>query len=263
MDRVTGWIAKTALVFLYIPIVAVVAYSFNASATTSRWSGFSLKWYSEVFTDRALLRTLQTSFTVGIIAAAVATAVGCLTAFGLTRYRVNGRALFVGAILLPLILPEIVLGAALLTVFSTVQLPLGVPTIVLGHIVITLPLTTLILMGAIRSLDSSLPEASADLGCTPWQTFVRVLFPLLRSSILAAFLLAFTTSFSNIVISTFTSGVGSTTMPLRIYSLLKTGITPEINALGAMLILATVLLIFAVGLRQMRRILVGFESTTE
>jgi ABC-type spermidine/putrescine transport system permease subunit II len=262
MERVTGWIAKAALVFLYVPIVAVIVYSFNASTTTSRWSGFSLKWYSEVFTDRALLRTVQTSFTVGVVAAAVATAVGCLTAFGLTRYRVKGRPLFLGAILLPLILPEIVLGAALLTVFSTAELPLGVPTIVLGHIVISLPLTTLILMGAISSLDDSLSEASADLGCTPWQTFVRVLFPLLRSSILAAFLLAFTTSFSNIVISTFTSGVGSTTMPLRIYSLLKTGITPEINALGAMLILATVLLIFAVGLRQMRRILVGYNSST-
>ncbi|MCV7288465.1 ABC transporter permease [Mycolicibacterium wolinskyi] len=260
MDRLTGWVAKAALVFLYVPIVAVVVYSFNASETSSRWGGFSVKWYGEVFTDRALLKTLQTSFTVGAIAAAVATTVGFLTAFGLARYRVKGRTLFLGAVLLPLVLPEIVLGAALLTVFSTVQLPLGIPTIVLGHIVISLPLTTLILMGAISSLDSSLSEASADLGCTPWQTFIRVLFPLLRSSIFAAFLLAFTTSFSNIVISTFTSGVGSTTLPLRIYSLLKTGITPEINALGAMLIVATVLLIFAVGIRQMRRILVGYEN---
>ncbi|WP_264068258.1 ABC transporter permease [Mycolicibacterium komossense] len=253
----TAWIAKAAIVFLYVPILTVVVYSFNASSTASKWSGFSLKWYGEVFADRALLRTLQTSLNVGVVAAAVATVVGCLTAFGLIRYRVKGRTAFLGAILLPLILPEIVLGAALLTVYSSVQLPLGVPTIVLGHIVISLPLTTLILMGAIGALDDSLPEAAADLGCTPWQTFARVQFPLLRSAILAAFLLAFTTSFSNIVISTFTSGVGSTTMPLRIYSLLKTGITPEINALGAMLILATVLLIFAVGLRQMRSILVG------
>lgn len=263
MDRVTGWIAKAALIFLYIPIAAVIVYSFNSSATTSRWAGFSLKWYGEVFADRALLRTLQTSFTVGVIAAAVATGVGLLTAFGLSRYQNKGRAVLLGAILVPLILPEIVLGAALLTVFSSIQLPLGVPTIVLGHIVISLPLTTLILMGAIGALDSSLSEASADLGCTAFQIFVRVLFPLLRSSIMAAFLLAFTTSFSNIVISTFTSGVGSTTMPLRIYSLLKTGITPEINALGAMLVVGTVLLIFAVGLHQMRRILVGDNSSTQ
>lgn len=261
MERVTGWIAKAVLVFLYIPIIAVVIYSFNASPTTSRWAGFSLAWYGELFNDRQLLQTLQTSLVVGVIAAAIATIIGFLTALGLTRYRVRGRAFFLGAVLLPLVLPEIVLGAALLTVFSTVELPLGVPTIVLGHIVISLPLTTLILMGALGSLDASLPEAAADLGCTPWQTFTRVLFPLMRSSILAAFLLTFTTSFSNIVISTFTSGVGSTTMPLRIYSMLKTGITPEINALGAILILATVLIIFAVGLRQMRRILVGSEDS--
>ncbi len=260
MDRVTGWIAKAVLVFLYIPIVAVVVYSFNASPTTSRWAGFSLEWYVELLTDRQLLQTLQTSLVVGLIAASVATVIGFLTALGLTRYRVKGRAFFLGAVLLPLVLPEIVLGAALLTVFSTIELPLGIPTIVLGHVVISLPLTTLILIGALSSLDGSLPEAAADLGCTPWQTFTRVLFPLMRSSILAAFLLTFTTSFSNIVISTFTSGVGSTTMPLRIYSLLKTGITPEINALGAMLILATIVLIFAVGLGQMRRILVGTDT---
>ncbi|MDF2989771.1 MAG: transporter permease [Microbacterium sp.] len=260
MDRVTGWIAKAVLVFLYIPIVAVVVYSFNASPTTSRWDGFSLEWYGELFTDQALLQTLQTSLIVGLIAAAAATVIGLLTALGLTRYRVKGRAFFLGAVLLPLVLPEIVLGAALLTVFSTIELPLGIPTIVLGHLVISLPLTTLILMGAMSSLDPSLPEAAADLGCTPWQSFTRVIFPLLRSSILAAFLLTFTTSFSNIVISTFTSGVGSTTMPLRIYSLLKTGITPEINALGATLIVATVLIIFAVGVGQMRRILVGDDA---
>ena len=260
MDRVTGWIAKAVLVFLYVPIVAVVVYSFNASPTTSRWAGFSLEWYVELLNDHQLLQTLQTSLVVGLIAASVATVVGFLTALGLTRYRVKGRAFFLGAVLLPLVLPEIVLGAALLTVFSTIELPLGIPTIVLGHVVISLPLTTLILIGALSSLDGSLPEAAADLGCTPWQTFTRVLFPLMRSSILAAFLLTFTTSFSNIVISTFTSGVGSTTMPLRIYSLLKTGITPEINALGATLILATIVLIFAVGLGQMRRILVGSDT---
>jgi ABC-type spermidine/putrescine transport system permease subunit II len=257
MDRLTAWVARAVLVFLYVPIIAVIGYSFNTSPTTSHWAGFGIKWYGVLFHDRALLRTLQTSLSVGVAAAAVATVVGFLSAFALVRYRVRGRSFFLGAVLLPLVLPEIVLGAALLTVFRSVDLPLGLSSIVLGHIVITLPLTTLILMGAIGALDSSLSEAAADLGCTAWQTFTYVLLPLIRSSLLSAFLLAFTTSFSNIVISTFTSGVGSTTMPLRIYSLLKTGITPEINALGAMLILATVLVIAVVGLRQMRTILVG------
>ena len=260
MDRVLGWITKLVVVFLYVPIVAVVVYSFNASSMTSRWEGLSLKWYLELFADGPLLSALRTSLIVGVSAAALSTSIGFLTALALTRYRFKGRTFFLGAILLPLIIPEIVLGAALLTVFSSSGVKLGIATLVLGHLVVTLPLTTLIMMGALSSLDSSLPEAATDLGCTPWQSFTRVLFPLTRASMLASFLLSFTTSFSNIVISTFTSGVGSTTMPLRIYSMLKTGITPEINALGALLILLTILIIFAVGLQQMRRILVGSHT---
>lgn len=262
MDRVVGWIAKAIFIFLYVPIVAVVAYSFNASNSARSWEGFSLRWYAELFEDRNLMQGLQVSLTIGVITGLVATTIGFLTALGLTRYRVKGRIVFLGAVLLPLILPEIVLGAALLTVFASVQLPLGIPAIVLGHVVISLPLTTLILMGALSTLDPSLPEAAADLGCTPWTTFTRVLFPLMRSSVLAAFLLTFTTSFSNIVISTFTSGVGSTTLPLRIYSMLKSGVTPEINALGTLLIVATIAIIFAVGVAQMRKILAGPDKST-
>lgn len=260
MDKFLGWVTKLVFVFLYVPIVAVVIYSFNSSPTTSRWGGLSLKWYVELFNDGPLLKTLQTSLIVGIFAASLATAIGFLSALALTRYRFKGKAFFLGAIVLPLIIPEIVLGVALLTVFGATGIKLGVITLVLGHFIVTLPLTTLIMMGSLNSLDPSLPEAAADFGCTPWQNFTRVLFPLTRSSMLAAFLLSFTVSFSNIMISTFTSGIGSTTMPLRIYSMLKTGLTPEINALGALLILFTLLIVFAVGLQQMRRILVGNEE---
>ena len=263
MDRLTTWIARLVFAFLYVPILGVIVYSFNASQSARTWEGFSVRWYAELFRDRGLIHSLQISLLVGVITGVVATVVGFLTALGLTRYRVKGRAFFLAAVLVPLILPEIVLGAALLTVFSTLQLPLSILTIVLGHIVISLPLTTLILMGALAALDSSLLEAAADLGCTPWTTFTRVLFPLTRSAILAAFLLTFTTSFSNIVISTFTSGVGSTTLPLRIYSMIKTGITPEINALGTILIAATVAMIFAVGIAQMRRLLGDFRTTRQ
>lgn len=260
MDRLTAWVARLVLVFLYLPIAAVIVYSFNASSTTSVWGGVSLRWYAELARDHALLQSLRVSLVVGLLSAALATAIGFTSALGLTRYRGRGRTFFLGAVLLPLILPEIVLGAALLTVFASAQLPLGIPTIVLGHLVISLPLTTLVLMGALSALDPSLTEAAADLGCTGWETFRRVTFPLTRPAALAAFLLSFTTSFSNIVVSTFSSGVGSTTLPLRIYSLLKTGITPEINALGTLLVIATILLVAVVGIRQMRRILVGQDS---
>ncbi len=257
MDRLTSWIARLVFVFLYLPIAALIVYSFNSSEVSYRFDGFTFRWYAELFRDQLLLDSLRTSALVGLIAALAATVIGFLTSFALVRFRVKGRAFFVGAILIPLIVPEIVLGVAMLTVFSTASIPTGLLTLVLGHIVITLPLATLVMMGAMSSLDPSLSEAATDLGASPWVTFRRVLFPLLRPSILAAFLLSFTTSFSNIVISTFTAGVGTTTLPLRIYSTLRTGLTPELNALGTLLVVATLGIILVVGVSQMRRILAG------
>lgn len=257
MDRLTSWIARLVFVFLYLPIAALIVYSFNSSEVSYRFDGVTFRWYAELFRDQLLLDSLRTSALVGVIAALAATVIGFLTSFALVRFRVKGRAFFVGAILVPLIVPEIVLGVAMLTVFSTAGIPTGLLTLVLGHIVITLPLATLVMMGAMSSLDPSLSEAATDLGASPWVTFRRVLFPLLRPSILAAFLLSFTTSFSNIVISTFTAGVGTTTLPLRIYSTLRTGLTPELNALGTLLVVATLGIILVVGVSQMRRILAG------
>ncbi|TAJ48471.1 MAG: ABC transporter permease [Herbiconiux sp.] len=257
MDRLTSWIARLVFVFLYLPIAALIVYSFNSSEVSYRFDGFTFRWYLELFQDQMLGDALRTSAIVGIIAALLSTAIGFLTAFALVRFRVKGRAFFLGAILVPLIVPEIVLGVSLLTIFSTAGIPTGFVTLILGHVVITLPLATLVLMGAMSALDPSLSEAATDLGASPWVTFRRVLFPLLRPSILAAFLLSFTTSFSNIVISTFTAGVGTTTLPLRIYSTLRTGLTPELNALGTILVVATLGIILVVGVAQMRRILAG------
>lgn len=255
MDRVIAWFSRLVFVFLYLPIAALVVYSFNASTVSYRFTGLSLEWYARLFADQLLLDALRTSLFVGLLAAALATTIGFLTSLALTRYRVRGRAFFLGAILIPLIVPEIVLGVSLLTLFSKASVPTGYLTLVPGHTVITLPLATLVLMGAMSALDPSLPEAATDLGAGAWTTFRRVLFPLLRPAVLAAFLLSFTTSFSNIVLSTFTAGVGTTTLPLRIYSSLKTGLTPELNALGTLLVLFTLLVILVAGAGQLRRIL--------
>jgi spermidine/putrescine transport system permease protein len=256
VDRVVNGIARGVFVFLYLPIVAVIVYSFNAAGTNTRFEGLTLQWYVELFQDAALMQTLQTSAIVAVITATVATIIGIMFALGIARYRGRGRASLLALIALPLIVPEIVLGVALLSVFSTTKVPLGIGTLVLGHLIVSLPLATLVLMSSAVMLDPSLPEAATDLGCTPWQTFTRVYFPLLRPAVVAAWLLSFTTSFSNIVMSTFLSGVGSTTLPLKIYSSLKTGLTPTINALGALLILLTLVIVLLVGVTQMRRILV-------
>ncbi|TPW77921.1 ABC transporter permease [Schumannella soli] len=262
MDRVVAWASRLVFVFLYLPIAALIVYSLNASDVNYRWEGVSLRWYAELFADRMLLETLRTSLIVGLLAALLATALGFLSSMALVRFRVKGRGAFLGAILIPLIVPEIVLGVSLLTVFSTVGVPAGFLTLVLGHTVITLPLATLVQMGAMSSLDPSLPDAAADLGAGAFTTFRRVTFPLLRPAILAAFLLSFATSFGNIVISTFTSGVGTTTLPLRIYSQLKTGLTPELNALGTLLVVLTLAIILIVGVGQLRRILAGGPDQT-
>lgn len=255
MDRATTVLTRAVFVFLYVPIVAVVVYSFNASEVSYRFTGLTLRWYAELAGDERLLETVRTSVVVGVLAGVAATAVGFVTAFALVRRAVRGRALVLGAVLVPMVVPEIVLGVSLLEVFDRLGVRTGLTTLVLGHIVITLPLATLVQMGAMQSLDPSLSEAAADLGADGVTIFRRVLFPLLRPSVLAAFLLSFTTSFSNIVISTFTSGLGTTTLPLRIYSSLKTGLTPELNALGTVMVLFTLVVILLVGVRQMRRIL--------
>lgn len=260
MDRIVNGIARGVFVFLYVPIAAVIIYSFNAAGTSTRFEGFTLQWYADLFQDGALMQTLRTSAVVAVLTATVATVIGIMFALGMSRYRGSGKGGLLALIALPLIVPEIVLGVALLSVFSAVKVPLGITTLVLGHLIVSLPLATLVLMSSAAMLDPSLPEAATDLGCTPWQTFTRVYLPLLRPAVVAAWLLSFTTSFSNIVMSTFLSGVGSTTLPLKIYSSLKTGLTPSINALGALLILLTLVIVLAVGVTQMRRILVDSRS---
>lgn len=256
MDRIVNGVARAVFVFLYIPIVAVIVYSFNAAGTSTRFTGLTFEWYAGIVRDTQLVQSLRISAVVGVLTATIATLIGTLFALGFSRYRGRGRGALMGMVAIPLIVPEIVLGVALLSVFSSADVPLGITTLVLGHLIVGLPLAALVLISAAAMLDPSLPEAATDLGCTPLQTFTRIYFPLLRPAVAAAWLLSFTTSFSNIVMSTFLSGVGSTTMPLKIYSSLKTGLTPTVNALGALLIMFTLVIVLVVGVAQMRRILI-------
>ncbi|MFE2943478.1 ABC transporter permease [Streptomyces sp. NPDC059255] len=257
MDSVAAWVARAVIAFLYVPIVVVVVLSFNDSDITYKWAGFTTRWYGVLARDTELLDALKVSAEVALVSATLATLCGLLAAMGMARLRPRLRAVFGGGLFLPLVIPEIVLGVALLSVFGTLHAGLGLTTLVLGHLVVTLPYAALIVLGAHGALDPSLTEAATDLGCNAWESFRRVTLPLLRQALVAAWLLCFTISFGNIVMSTFTNGVGSTTLPLRVYSLLKVGLTPEINALGTLLVLFTFLIILGVGLRQMRRVLLG------
>lgn len=246
LGRLSPTVTILAYLFLFIPIVVLIVYSFNASRSTVVWSGFTLDWYGEVFTDRGLRRALGVSAIIALVSALISTAVGALTALAIVRRRFVGRDALSTLLLAPMVLPEIVMAVALLVFMVALNVTLGYFTMIVGHVLISVPFATLIVRAAAASLDKRLEEAAADLGANEWQIFWRVTFPLLLPPIVTAFLLAATLSFDNFIMSTFTSGVGTTPLPLRIYSMLKLGITPEINALGALMVLLNVFFVVVV-----------------
>jgi spermidine/putrescine transport system permease protein len=255
LGRLSPTVTLLAYLFLFVPIVVLVAYSFNASRSTVVWSGFTFDWYGEVFTDRGLRQALKVSAIIAVVSALVSTAIGTLTALAIVRRRFPGRDALSTLLLAPMVLPEIVMAVALLVFMVALNITLGYFSMIVSHVLITVPFATLIVRAAAASLDKRLEEAAADLGANEWQIFWRVTFPLLLPPIVTAFLLAATLSFDNFVMSTFTSGVGTTPLPLRIYSMLKLGITPKINALGALMVLLNVLVVVAVMGRHLKLVL--------
>ncbi len=246
-----------AFVFLFSPIVILIVYSFNASRSTVVWSGLTFDWYREVFDDRGLGRALWVSLIIAASSAAISTAIGTLTALAIVKRRFRGRDALSTLMMAPLVLPEIVIAVAFLVLMVTAGVTLGYFTLIASHVLVSIPYTMLIVRAAASALDRRLEEAAADLGANELQVFLRVTLPILMPAIFTAFLLAATLSFDNFVMSTFTSGVGTTPLPLRIYSMLKLGITPEINALGALMVLVNVLVVVAVLGRHLRLVVRG------
>ncbi len=255
LGRLSPAVTLLAYLFLFVPIVILIAYSFNASRSTVVWSGFTFDWYGEVFKDRGLRQALQVSAIIAFVSALVSTAIGALTALAIVRRRFPGRDALATLLLAPMVLPEIVMAVALLVFMVALNVTLGYFTMIVSHVLISVPFATLIVRAAAASLDKRLEEAAADLGANEWQIFWPVTFPLLLPPFVTAFLLAATLSFDNFVMSTFTSGVGTTPLPLRIYSMLKLGITPKINALGALMVLLNVLVVVVVMGRHLKFIL--------
>jgi spermidine/putrescine transport system permease protein len=255
LGRISPVMTLLAYLFLFVPIIVLVVYSFNASRSTVVWSGFTFDWYGEVFKDRGLRQALQVSAIIAFASALISTAIGALTALAIVRRRFPGRDALSTLLLAPMVLPEIVMAVALLVFMVAMNVTLGYFTMIVSHVLISVPFATLIVRAAAASLDRRLEEAAADLGANEWQIFWRVTFPLLLPPIVTALLLAATLSFDNFVMSTFTSGVGTTPLPLRIYSMLKLGITPKINALGALMVLLNVLVVVVVMGRHLKLIL--------
>jgi putrescine transport system permease protein len=223
--------------FLYLPILILVAYSFNASQLVTVWGGFSTKWYAALFRNEPLRDAAWVTVRIAFLSATVATVLGTLAAVALTRYRrFAGRTLFTGMIYAPMVMPEVITGLSLLLLFVAVGMDRGFWTVTLAHATFTTCFVAVVVQSRLLTFDRSLEEAALDLGATPLKAFLTVTLPLVAPAVAAGFLLAFTLSLDDLVIASFTSGPGATTLPMRIYSQVRLGVTPEINAASTIMI---------------------------
>ncbi|MEH2288999.1 MAG: ABC transporter permease [Nostoc sp.] len=226
-------------VFMYLPILVLGFYSFNQSPYSATWQGFTLDWYRKLFSDDRILSALQNSMIVASCAVAISAVLGTLMAVGLARYEFPGKKLYRGIAYLPLIIPDIAIAVATLVCLAAFAIPLSLWTIVAAHIVFCLAYVGLVVASRLTNLDPHLEEAALDLGATPTQAFIKVLLPQLMPGIVAGCLLAFVLSLDDFLIASFTAGSGSNTLPMEIFSRIRTGVKPDINALSVMLILVS------------------------
>ena len=242
------------LAFLYAPIALLVLYSFNASRLVTVWGGFSTRWYAALAHDEQMLDAVWVTLRVGVLSASVATVLGVLAAVALVRAgRFRGRTLFSGMIYAPLVMPEVILGLSLLLLFVALGLPRGFWTVTVSHATVSLCYATVVVQARLAAFDRSLEEAAQDLGCTPLTAFLSVTLPNIAPAVVAAWMLAFTLSLDDLVIASFTSGPGATTLPMRLYSQVRLGVNPEINAVSTLLIGVVAAGVIAVYAAQRRR----------
>ena len=258
--KATLWLNSIfAFLFLYAPIVILVIYSFNQSRANAVWRGFTLDWYLDLFagltssgtpTNQQIWEALGNSILVGGIATVAATILGTAIGLGMERFRFRGRTFLEGLLFLPIIIPDITMGISLLIFFSFIfqlwetvtglRLVLGLPTVIIGHISFNVSYVAVVVRSRIAELDPALEEAASDLGANEWKTFHRITLPLIAPGILSAALLAFTLSLDDFVITFFTNGVGSTTLPVFVYGMIKLSVTPAINAISTIMLLLSI-----------------------
>jgi spermidine/putrescine transport system permease protein len=230
-------------VFLYAPIVILVVFSFNTSRFVTSWGGFGFRWYGELFQNEAIATALKNSLIVALASTLISTVFGTMVALVMERHQFFGKLAFDALLYLPIIIPDIAMAVMLLLFFVMSSIQLSLATIIIAHVAFNISFVAIVVRARLVGFDRSLEEAAQDLGANELQTFWHVTLPLLLPGILAGALLAFTLSLDDFVITFFTAGVGSTTLPLRIYSMVKLGITPEINAISTLMLLASMILV--------------------
>lgn len=239
--RRLSWFNATSLTlgfaFLYLPMVILVIYSFNASKLVTVWAGFSTRWYGELLGNEAFLDAAWVTLRVAFLSSTLATILGTMAAHILVRAgRFPGRTVFTGMIYAPLVMPEVITGLSLLLLFIGIGLERGIITIVLAHTTFSMCYVSVVVSSRLATFDNSLEEAALDLGCTPFEAFRLVTLPIIAPAVISGWLLAFTLSLDDLVIASFTSGPSATTLPIKIFSAVRLGVSPEINALSTILI---------------------------
>ncbi|HUS93742.1 MAG TPA: ABC transporter permease [Patescibacteria group bacterium] len=242
-SRLLNWYAIGVFLFLYLPILILIIYSFNSNKVVGVWEGFSLRWYGELFRDRAIASALKNSLWVATWSTIISVILGTLAAIVLERYRFRGRTTYDAVLYLPIIIPDIVMALSTLLFFVMVGIALSRYTILIAHVAFNISFVAIIVRARLASMDSNLEEAAADLGANEWLAFRRVTLPLLAPGIIAGGLLAFTLSLDDFVITFFVSGPGSTTLPVRVYSMIKFGVTPEVNAISTLMLVGSTILV--------------------
>jgi spermidine/putrescine transport system permease protein len=264
--RYLRWHALAVFAFLFAPIIVLVVFSFNEARSGTTWTGFSTKWYGELADNQDVRRAFTNTLKVAFSATFVATVIGTLAAFALTRFRFRGRGAYSVLVFVSLVVPEVVLGIALLVFFRRIaDVQLGLNTIIFAHITFCIAFVVVVVRARLARFDDALVEAAADLGATPLQGFLRIVLPLAAPGIAAGAMLAFVISLDDVVITFFTSGPGGTTLPLYIFGQVRRGVSPSINALST-IVLGFSLLILAIGAlfsaRSARRGAGAIDTTT-
>jgi putrescine transport system permease protein len=237
------------LAFLYLPIAILMIYSFNASRLVTVWGGWSTRWYVALLDDAAMRDAAWVTLRIAFLSATAATVLGTLAAIALVRFgRFRGRMLFSGMVYAPLVMPEVITGLSLLLLFVAAGVDRGFWTIAAAHTTLTTCFVTVVVQSRLLTFDRSLEEAAMDLGCPPWRTFLTVTLPLIAPALAAGWVLAFALSLDDLVIASFTTGPGATTLPIRIYSEIRLGVKPEINAVCTILVVVVTIGIVAASL---------------
>ncbi len=236
-----SWFNATSLTlgfaFLYLPMLILIIYSFNGGRNVAIWAGFSTKWYGELFRDQAFLDAAWVTLRVGLMSSTLATILGTMAAYVIVRGgRFKGRTVMSGMLYAPIVMPEVITGLSLLLLFIAIGLDRGLVTIVLAHTTFTMCFVSVVVSSRLVTFDQSLEEAALDLGCTPWDAFFSVTLPIIAPAVISGWLLAFTLSLDDLVLASFVSGPSSTTLPIKIFSAVRLGVSPKINALSTIMI---------------------------